>query len=313
MDPRASDYRKEALSMPKPAKKSERARRQRRAEAKANAKAPPVVRDPTAHRQAAAALVGGVVTAAQRHAHDRHREIAALWAEQVNQAQAEYLEETGEPMPMNLDEIHAAAVAEGRARALPALSDVIGDYTLADVHGMQSARRRERELLAGEVAKAVAAAEPSECKPKRSTKSKREELDGYYIGLVRRKAEHEGQAQSVVMAEIDGMTDQQFADVLLDEFSYPVCVKTVNRWRKATANAKREARSTQDPEPAVEDREHPVDRTDREDARQCGLSSRSRIDGITRRSKATLKEREREAIYRQAEELGDRLLEAHKR
>jgi len=262
-------------------------------------------------RPSAATLVGNVWAQAQAGAAEKRQELADWWAGIVEAEKAAYLEETGQPMPMNLDEMKAAAVAEGRARGLPASSDVIGDYTLADVHGMQSARRRERELLAGEVAKAVAAAEPAEPKPKRSTKSKREELDGYYIGLVRRKAEEEGQAESVVRAEVDGMSDQQFADVLLDEFSYPACARTVNRWRKARANAKPQARPTQGPDPAVEDHEHPGDRIDREEARQCGLSSRSRIDGITRRSKASLKEREREALYRQAEELGTRLLEVH--
>lgn len=171
--------------------------------------------------------------------------------------------------------------------------------------------RRYNGMAAADVIAFLVEQGLAKAEPTRSTKSKRAALNGFFIELVRRKAQEEGQAESVVMAEVDGMADQQFADVLLQEFAFKVHAKTVHRWRKARANAKRQARPTQGPDPAVEDHEHPGDRIDREEARQCGLSSRSRIDGITRRSKASLKEREREALYRQAEELGTRLLEAH--
>lgn len=115
---------------------------------------------PTA-RQVAAKLVGNVWAQAQARGADKRQELADWWAKVVEEEKAAYLEETGQPMPMNLDEVTAAAVAEGRARGLPASSDVIGDYTADDVHGMQLDRRQCEERLAEKVVKAMAAVDPA--------------------------------------------------------------------------------------------------------------------------------------------------------
>jgi hypothetical protein len=217
--------------------------------------------------------------------------------------------ETGQPMPRNAEEFHAAAVAEGRDRGLPAASAVISDYTIDDVRAMQSANRRNRRLLVEEMVNAMHGDDPVENEATHSTKSKREELDGYFIGLVRRMAEDQGRDERVVIADVDSMTDQEFADTLLDEFSFPVCARTVNRWRKARQE-ERQARPPRGPDPvADEDDDDRQDRIGTEEARQYGLSTRSRIDGIVRRSRADREEQEQEQAYRLLEEEGTRLLE----
>jgi hypothetical protein len=123
--------------------------------------APPAALDRGAARQVAATLVGNVWAQAQAGAAEKRQELADWWAKVVEEEKAAYLDETGQPMPMNLDEIKVSAVAEGRARGLPASSNVIGDYTAADVHGMQLDRRQCEERLAEKVVKAMAAADPA--------------------------------------------------------------------------------------------------------------------------------------------------------
>lgn len=255
---------------------------------------PPAPVDPAEQRRAAYAQVAKSFEA----------ELAAAVAEM----KAEWLQATGQEMPTKLDEMPVAARMAGWSAA----EAEAGDYTLAQVHRQLQAQQalddRNRKGIAAEVVKAMAAAEPVDEEPTHSTKSKREELDGYYIGLVRRRAEQQGQEENVVVAEIDSISAQDFADVLFEEFSFRVCARTVKRWRKARAKAERKARTMPSPEPADDDHEEPREVIDR-DPRQCGLSSRSRIDGITWRAKPTPEEQDREAVYRQLEEEASRLLE----
>lgn len=122
---------------------------------------PPVALDPATARRAAATLVARIPSRAERWKAERHREISAWWAKVVEEEKAAYLKETGQPMPMGAEELHAAAVAEGRAHGLPAASETVAQYTAADVHAMQRQRLEERRRQAEENVRAMAAADPA--------------------------------------------------------------------------------------------------------------------------------------------------------
>jgi hypothetical protein len=242
--------------------------------------------------QAAATAVAAICNRAQHEANERLRELSDWWKTQVEAMKSDWLKETGEPMPMKIDQLVESAVeVTGQPRA----SDTVGDSTLADLFAWQRGSHRQvvkqAELTAAAVARQMIQAR-HEARPeagcdsndggsKRSTKKKRHEITAKVGELITRLAKARRVEPHVIIAEVATMSHVELARALQDECHYDTSSKNVSRWRKDAANLEAKFRSIrsggQEDDAGQRDAKFSL-----EEAMQSGLSRRTRIGGITR-------------------------------
>ncbi len=121
-----------------------------------------------------------------------------------------------------------------------------------------------------------------------STKPKRRDLGRYRLLLAARMAQDRGLDEHEALLAVDELSHQAFADAIAVEFEFEVCAKTVMRWRKKEAEAQRH-RGTSPPRAASPQSKSPTGGKssrarylDHSEAKQAGLSTRTRPDAATK-------------------------------
>jgi hypothetical protein len=92
--------------------------------------------DPLACKQIATAYVASIVGAARRDSEDRSKELATWWSVAINKEQELFAAETGEALPLSVDNAKCASRFAGWSAA----ESEAGDYTLSAIHRQTLAR-----------------------------------------------------------------------------------------------------------------------------------------------------------------------------
>ncbi len=116
----------------------------------------------------------------------------------------------------------------------------------------------------------------------RSTKKKRHEIAAKVVELIGIIAKDRQVHPRRILAEVNGMSHEQLSRALRDECNFDTSGKNVSRWRDDVKKLQAKARSMGPLEAADDEDDEDDVEVSLEEARQHGLSARSRIDGITR-------------------------------
>jgi hypothetical protein len=106
-------------------------------------------------RAVSAKHVAETFTAAQRQEKEKLASLQKWWKEELAKAEAEYLADTGEPMPANVNKMKAAAVKAG----FTAGEAMAGKFTLADIYDMTVATIDVEKRQAAAIVDAMRAAD----------------------------------------------------------------------------------------------------------------------------------------------------------
>jgi hypothetical protein len=224
----------------------------------------------------AARVVCDLVKPAFSLCREQLRLLAAESAEDLGREKAEWLRETGQPMPLGVDEIIDAAVAETRS---PRSSDTVGEGTLTDVFDWQRGSHRQAvkqaELTAAAIAKTTR---------RRSQKGPGDvDVDAEILKCIKKMAKAEHQEKQAAAIEV------------LFRLGWSGMAREIKRWNGWGPNERTLRRAADEGKSTLFERyahflrrrrkKHggkAGDKTSRKNELEVALTPRSRIDSATK-------------------------------